>query len=163
MTTIVATVPVTVRNASYEVLGKTTLKRAVALVMSGRAVIEEEDPERILAWENGLMAFPLVIRMLEMLHVPFRVAPAHFSKGGVLERDHKRCGYCRKPALTIDHIFPRSRGGKDSWENCIAACHSCNGRKANRTPEEADMPLLFQPEVPMRVYLTGGKRRKKQH
>jgi 5-methylcytosine-specific restriction endonuclease McrA len=53
-------------------------------------------------------------------------------------------------ALTIDHIVPASRGGPLSWMNTVAACRDCNSRKADRTPDEARMPLLFAPFVPSR-------------
>lgn len=160
--TAVATAPVAVLNASFESLGRTTLKRAVALVMSGRAVIEESSEERILAWENGLMPWPLTIRLLQYLKVPFRVAPEHYSKVGIRRRDNYTCAYCGKAGDTVDHILPQARGGKDEWMNVITACTSCNGKKRDRTPEEAGMPLLFQPSEPMRIYLTGGTRRRKQ-
>lgn len=67
-------------------------------------------------------------------------------------RDNHRCGYCGTkygPAqLTRDHIHPTSRGGKDVWMNVITACKTCNNIKADKTPEEADMPLRFVPYVP---------------
>ncbi len=70
----------------------------------------------------------------------------------VHRRDRHLCAYCgdqfREDDLTLDHIHPCSRGGKDTWMNLVAACRCCNNRKDNRTPEEARMPLLFVPYVP---------------
>jgi hypothetical protein len=67
-------------------------------------------------------------------------------------RDRHICAYCgghfRFDELTREHIVPVSRGGLDSWMNCITACRGCNGRKGNRLPEEANMTLLFAPYVP---------------
>jgi hypothetical protein len=57
--------------------------------------------------------------------------------------------------LTLDHVFPRSRGGLSSWENLVAACKSCNRRKADRTPEEAEMPLLRRPR-PVTIHTARG-------
>jgi 5-methylcytosine-specific restriction endonuclease McrA len=60
----------------------------------------------------------------------------------------RRCGYCGKDATTIDHILPRSRGGRNTWKNTVAACTVCNQRKGDRTPAEAGMVLRLQPSVP---------------
>ncbi len=75
-----------------------------------------------------------------------------FSRLNLYRRDRNTCQYCgERPGtreLTIDHILPRSRGGPLSWENCVLACVRCNKRKANRTPDEADMKLLHEPIQP---------------
>jgi len=67
-------------------------------------------------------------------------------------RDRQVCAYCGGrfgfDDLTREHVIPVSRGGPDSWMNCITACRSCNGRKGNRLPEEANMSLLYLPYVP---------------
>ena len=74
------------------------------------------------------------------------------SNRELFRRDRHLCLYCGKPhsdgELTRDHIVPVSRGGKDHWANVVAACKRCNAHKANRTPEEAGMPLLAVPYVP---------------
>ena len=81
----------------------------------------------------------------------WRQAPA-LSNMKLFVRDRLVCAYCghRFPTenLTREHIRPSSRGGLDSWMNCITACRGCNGRKGNRTPEEAQMNLLYLPYVP---------------
>ena len=81
----------------------------------------------------------------------WRQAPA-LSNQKLFARDRMVCAYCggRFPAdeLTREHIVPTSRGGLDSWMNCITACRACNGRKGNRMPEEARMSLLYLPYVP---------------
>lgn len=75
-----------------------------------------------------------------------------FSRRNIFERDKNTCQYCgrriSKAELTIDHVVPRSRGGYDCWENLVLACVACNVRKANRTPEEAQMPLIRKPAKP---------------
>ena len=77
-----------------------------------------------------------------------------FNNRMLFRRDNYRCMYCGNQfvhaELTRDHVMPRSRGGKDTWENVVAACHRCNHFKADRTPEEAGMQLLavpFRPNV----------------
>ncbi|MCW7541742.1 HNH endonuclease [Aquabacterium sp. A7-Y] len=83
----------------------------------------------------------------------FDVVPA-FSKRKLLRRDRLTCAYCgqrfEERELQCEHILPESRGGPWSWMNLVAACAACNGRKADRTPEEAGMPLLYLPYVPSR-------------
>lgn len=75
-----------------------------------------------------------------------------FSRRNIFERDKQTCQYCRKrfakPDLTLDHVIPRSKGGRDTWENLVLACVACNVRKANRTPEQANMPLMRKPSKP---------------
>lgn len=70
----------------------------------------------------------------------------------LFHRDVHTCAYCGKKfgdaALTRDHVIPVSKGGEDKWMNVVAACNKCNNFKADRTPEQADMPLLFAPYVP---------------
>jgi len=72
----------------------------------------------------------------------------------LFRRDHNICAYCGEEfstnLLTRDHVYPRSRGGSNAWENSVTACKSCNHRKANRTPEEAKMLLLYLPYRPCR-------------
>lgn len=89
-----------------------------------------------------------------------------FSFRAVPQRDHWTCAYCgrivsktpRFEALlaTVDHIVPVSRGGASSWLNLVCACKGCDGRKADRTPEEAGMGLRFEPYNPMVSYRVGG-------
>lgn len=89
-----------------------------------------------------------------------------FSFRAVHQRDHWTCAYCgrsvsktpRCAALlaTVDHIVPVSRGGASSWLNLVSACKGCNGRKADRTPEEAGMGLRFEPYNPILSYRVGG-------
>ena len=75
-----------------------------------------------------------------------------FSRRNLFRRDRRACQYCgARPAadaLTIDHVLPRSRGGRSTWENCVLACVDCNRRKAARTPEEAGMTLRKAPRRP---------------
>jgi len=85
------------------------------------------------------------------------------SKGKLLRRDRMTCAYCaqRRPErdLQCEHIVPASRGGGWTWMNLVTACSACNGRKADRTPEEARMPLVYLPYVPSRFedFLLAGR------
>lgn len=75
-----------------------------------------------------------------------------FSRRNIFERDKNACQYCgarmTRAEATVDHVIPRSRGGRDTWDNLVLACMECNIRKSNRTPEEARMPLLRRPVKP---------------
>lgn len=79
----------------------------------------------------------------------------NLSNTALFRRDHMLCAYCAhvyKPSdLTRDHVKPKSRGGKDRWENVVTACGGCNKVKDNRTPEEAGMKLLYVPYTPNRA------------
>jgi 5-methylcytosine-specific restriction endonuclease McrA len=70
------------------------------------------------------------------------------SRRNILERDGHTCQYCGHFGDTIDHVHPRSRGGGNSWANCVCACAPCNRKKKNMTPREAGMKLLSQPRRP---------------
>jgi 5-methylcytosine-specific restriction endonuclease McrA len=95
---------------------------------------------------------PSVIRMLFFVkRKPKRVA---LTKKNVLLRDDYKCGYCSNYGgreMTVDHVIPRALGGKSTWENLISACSDCNGRKRDRTPEQARMPLLRKPREPRSI------------
>ena len=80
------------------------------------------------------------------------------TKRNIYLRDNYTCQYCgskKVETLTIDHVIPSSRGGENTWENLVAACFKCNSKKANRTPEEADMKLATEPMNP--IYSTWMK------
>ena len=92
----------------------------------------------------------------------FDVVPA-FSKLKLFRRDRMTCAYCgqrfHERELQCEHILPESRGGRWTWMNLVTACGPCNGRKADRTPEEAGMPLVYLPYVPSRfeAFLLEGR------
>lgn len=149
-----ATVVVNVLNATYQPLGATKLKRAMALVLRGDAVIEEADENRVLRHAGGTFPWPLVVRLLRYIKVPVQYGDATWAKSGVLKRDGYQCVYCGNKATTVDHILPKSKGGRDTWMNTAAACLECNFHKADRTPKEAGMVLHIEPYVPQRIFLS---------
>lgn len=135
--------PVLQLNAAYEPTRIITVKRALTLLTKGKAVVE-------LATEREIypgIYLPSVIRILTYRHVPLRMQIV--TRKNIHIRDGYRCGYCGEAfpgsELTLDHIMPKSRGGKESWDNLISACKRDNHRKADRNPEEAGMALLFRP------------------
>ncbi|MGN7187568.1 HNH endonuclease [Microbacterium enclense] len=134
-------------NASFEPLGIVPVSRALVFLIRERAVIVDAIPGRTLRSADTEFPFPRVVQFREMIRVPYRYGQVSWSRRGLLQRDNHECAYCGKRASTVDHIQPRSRGGRDIWLNTVAACVRCNGRKADRTPEEAGMPLRFQPGI----------------
>ena len=137
---------VLVLNASYEPLNITTWRRAIVMMLKGKAESLEQDPNRMIR-QNTMI--PTVIRLRHFVRVPFQELP--LTRRNILNRDSQCCQYCgcSEEKLSIDHIIPRSRGGQDSWENVTTACLNCNVLKGNRTPKEANMPLLNKPRRPL--------------
>lgn len=137
-----------VLNASYEPLAVVSVRRAVVLVLTEKAVPEHVDGERVFRSASREIPLPLVVRLLRFVRVPYR-RRVPWSRRGVLERDRRRCAYCGGRASTVDHVQPVSRGGAArSWLNTVAACPPCNQVKADRTPGEARMHLLVDPYEP---------------
>jgi 5-methylcytosine-specific restriction endonuclease McrA len=141
---------VLVLNATYEPLSVVSVKRAVVLLLKEKAELIETATAMLRA-ENFSLPRPLVIRLVYYVKIPRRVA-LPVSRRGILSRDQYTCQYCGdtppRKDLTLDHVLPRSRGGKSTWENVTTACQKCNGRKSNRTPAEANMTLLTNPQRP---------------
>ncbi len=104
--------------------------------------------------ENFAMDVPLVIRLVRYVRIPRRLT-LPLSRRTVLARDHYTCQYCgvqaSKSSLTVDHVLPRWRGGKNTWDNVVTACASCNQRKGGRTPAEAGLLLRSKPQQPRYV------------
>jgi hypothetical protein len=141
---------VVVLNASYEELHVVTLKHAIRMLVRQVAVVEKADGT------FGPFPRPLVLRLVRYVRMTFRYArnAAAYSRSGVIRRDKGRCAYCgARGADTMDHVVPRSRGGPTGWMNAVAAHRECNRAKGDRTPEEAEMPLLWQPWKPTRADL----------
>lgn len=95
---------------------------------------------------------PEVIVLPNYLRKPQHGKKLRYSRTSIFKRDNYQCQYCGevKPRseLTVDHIVPKSRGGKSTWLNIVSACRPCNWEKADRTPEEAGMKLLSVPKIP---------------
>jgi 5-methylcytosine-specific restriction endonuclease McrA len=142
-------------NASEEVIKVIDWIRAVQLYVSGRATkpYNYENSYQILT-TSGIFHLPSALMLNDYVRIPRnKLRP---SKRNLITRDEKKCQYCschlNDVNLTIDHILPKSRGGKNSWENMVCCCLSCNRKKGNKTSQEAKMPLLKPPKP---VYTIG--------
>lgn len=131
-------------NKHNEPLRIISVRRALTMLTKGKAVVEV--PTSILIYPGVYL--PSVIRLVEYAKVPYR--RQQVSRKNIFLRDGMRCMYCGTKKsdtveLELEHIVPRSRGGKNTWENLVAACTPCNRKKNDRTPEEAGMTLIHKP------------------
>ncbi len=159
--------PTLVLNRNWQPIHVTTVVRALIMLWNDIARVVEPDEYRLFTWEEWAELGPVpdapCIRSARArLRVPEVVCLARydrlpssavtFSRRNVAKRDHHTCQYCgAQPGweqITVDHVVPRSQGGVSSWTNCVAACESCNARKADRTPEQAGMHLRRGPARP---------------
>ncbi len=138
-------------NATFEPLAVVTAKRAIVLMLTGKAeCVEETFGGAAFHSESLTIPAPSVMRLSRYVRVPYRHA-VPMTRAGVLRRDGRRCAYCGKRADTIDHVVPRSRGGAHTWDNCVAACRTCNSKKADRLIEELGWTLPAPPRAPDRA------------
>lgn len=140
---------VLVLNATYEPINVCTLRRAAVLLLKEKAELLEQK-DGALHSEYVTMARPDVIRLVSYVRIPREAHRRRITRRAVLARDAWTCQYCgsRKSGLTVDHVIPRSRGGKSVWENIVAACAPCNRRKGNRLPREIQMHPAKTPKAP---------------
>lgn len=138
--------PVLVLNATFEPINVTAVRRALVLLLKGVAQAEELNHAEVHS-PSRVLKIPSVIRLLAYRHIPQQARA--LSRKNILLRDHNTCQFCGRTfpssELTLDHVVPRSRGGRSSWENLVACCYQCNNHKGDRTPEEAGIELRRRP------------------
>ena len=130
-----------------QALGVVSYQHAIGMLVRRVATVHEAVPGQTF----GPYPAPRSLELVRWVYTRWlyeATGARTFSRLAVLRRDRYRCAYCGRTGTTIDHIVPKSRGGRTSWTNCVAACASCNGKKANATPEEAGMRLTIVPRVP---------------
>jgi 5-methylcytosine-specific restriction endonuclease McrA len=135
-----------VLNATYEPLGVVPTTRAIVLVLAERAVLVAEG-DGVVHSEHLAIPMPSVVRLSRYVRIPYR-RTVPLTRRGVFLRDGDRCAYCSSRAETLDHVVPRSRGGRHEWDNVVAACRPCNHRKADRLLREIGWTLPFAPRAP---------------
>ena len=134
-------------NASFEPLCVVSTRRAVVLVLTQKAV-PLEFGSCVLHSARCTITAPTVVLLSRYVRVPYRRGGGAVTRRAVLHRDHHRCAYCGGKADTVDHVVPRSRGGRHEWSNVVAACLRCNGRKADHLLSEIAWSLPFTPAPP---------------
>ncbi|MFM6939561.1 MAG: HNH endonuclease [Rhodoluna sp.] len=136
-----------VLNAGYEPLGVVSFKRALILVLNNKATVLSGSPDVTMHSASAEFELPSVILLARYVRIPgSRIVP--LTRRGVLRRDGNACAYCSRPANTIDHVQPRSKGGANTWENLVACCLACNNRKGDKTLSELGWKLSFTPRMP---------------
>jgi 5-methylcytosine-specific restriction endonuclease McrA len=153
-------------NASFEPLTLVPMRRALRLVLDGKAEIVEADDGKVIRSEKRAFPRPVVIRLTKFIHVPRRFR-RQVTNTFLFARDGYRCQYCGrtqaelKPReqLTRDHLIPLSRGGLNEWNNVVTACSPCNTRKGNRMPHDIGMVPLATPVEPHFVHLSWAVRK----
>lgn len=140
---------VLVLNADYLPINVTSFKKAFNLVFKNKANVIESEGEFYSS--NNKYPKPSVIKLVKYVNLPHRKVV--LSKENIFKRDGYRCAYCSSNRnLTVDHILPKSQNGKNTWENLITCCFKCNSFKGDKTPEQANMKLLFEPTKPNPFY-----------
>jgi 5-methylcytosine-specific restriction endonuclease McrA len=138
-------------NSTYECIGFISDRKVFKLLAKDKVdVLESWEGQKISFGRDNNINHPAVLKLKH--HVRWIPRKVRFNRTAVFRRDQHVCQYCSKALtpvkLTLDHIFPRSRGGENSWRNCVTCCFECNNKKGPRTPEEARMTLIRKPLTP---------------
>ena len=164
---------VLVLNRSYLPVHVTSVRRAFSLVYQGVARVVDEQYETFDfdSWRDlairagddsigvvgGLIRVPRVILLIAFDRIPKR--HVRFSRINVYGRDRSTCQYCGRrfprTELNLDHVVPRSKGGRTTWQNVVCSCLDCNRRKGGRTPQQAGMRLIAPPRRPRWTPMVG--------
>jgi 5-methylcytosine-specific restriction endonuclease McrA len=146
-------------NFDLEPIKGITWQRAVCLVLADQATVFLEHDTAMVRSQHLTMRQPVIVMLNRWVHLEEEdrqvAGTASGVRRAVLARDKYRCVYCGQAgATTVDHLLPKCRGGRDTWENLAACCLRCNGQKADRTPEEwvraGGRRLRWHPWVPKR-------------
>lgn len=142
---------VVVFSKNYLPMARINIKRAVVLLVTGRA-----EPVSFMNDQGTQLRSPTVILQVPE-HIRLKIGNSErlwrvpsINRREVLKRDHHTCQYCGSTRyLTLDHVIPRAQGGTHSWDNIVTACERCNQTKGNRTPEVAGMKLSNKLKAPV--------------
>lgn len=136
-----------VLNLNFEPLNVCSLKRAMGLIVLGKAEILHNGRGYVRT-PSRILPRPSVIRLTYMVHSPR--PRIKLGKKEIFRRDDYRCQYCgrRLARLTVDHVVPRRLGGQHRWDNLVSACPNCNRQKGSKSLEASSMSLLRSPREP---------------
>ena len=136
-----------VLNNDYTPLNITNLKRAFNLLYKGKAEVITFNENKPILTELRDYVRPTIIRLLKYISIPFRRVT--LNRQNLFRRDQHQCLYCGDNRnLTIDHVIPKSKGGKNTWKNLVTCCQRCNTKKDNLSPAEAGLKLRYTPYRP---------------
>ncbi|SOE22069.1 5-methylcytosine-specific restriction endonuclease McrA [Spirosomataceae bacterium TFI 002] len=138
---------VLVLNADYSALSICSVPKAFVLVFSQKAELVSEVDKVKLRTVSTSYPMPSVIKLNRYINIPYKSVV--LNRQNIFKRDGNACVYCGTTRdLTLDHVIPKSKGGRTNWLNLVAACRPCNSQKGNETPEQANMPMRHQPFKP---------------
>jgi len=138
---------VLVLNQDYQAISLCSAQRAFVLCYLEKAEMLDDFKQLNIRSVSRHYPYPAVIRLNRFVRVPHR--KVSLSRINVFRRDNYECQYCGSSRqLTLDHVVPRSQGGKDSWENLVTACQDCNTKKGNTPLEKTGMSLRNKPFRP---------------
>ena len=138
---------VLVLNQDFSPLMVCSVERAFILVYLKKSELVRPANGHKLHSVTATFPMPSVIRLNRYVNAPYK--GVNLTRQNIFKRDNNECQYCgTKKELTIDHVTPRARGGKDTWTNLVTACKKCNAKKGDYSPEEANMPLRRKPFKP---------------
>jgi hypothetical protein len=132
-----------VLNSAYIATHIVEAERAFVVHYKGNAEILYTHPDSFFTTPNSINKYPKpsIIRVKKWINIDYNKVP--LTRENIYRRDQYKCVYCGKSdhtKLTLDHVLPKSRGGKDNWENLVTACNICNGEKADMLLEEWGKP-----------------------
>ena len=135
-------------NSDHTFLNVVSIKKAFKMVAKGKVEVLKYSKD-VMNTITSVYQIPLVMKLVKLIRTLYR-SKVPFSKRAVIIRDGLTCAYCgAKPSkLTIDHIIPKAKGGKSTFENCVAACKPCNNKKEDKTCREIGMYLRVKPVAP---------------
>jgi 5-methylcytosine-specific restriction endonuclease McrA len=136
-------------NATYEPLALVSDRRAVVLVLAGRAEPVAFRPSaRVFHSAQLSVEVPAIVRLSQLVRIPRWARTPPLTRRAVLRRDGGVCAYCSEVADTVDHVVPRSKGGQHVWTNVVASCKRDNLLKGDRLLSELGWSLKFKPWAP---------------
>lgn len=138
---------VLILNQDYSPLTICSVQKAFILVYLCKAELVTEAQHYLLRSVTATYPMPSIIRLYRYVHLPYK--GVMLSRQNIFKRDGGRCQYCgTHEDLTLDHVLPKSRGGKSTWDNLLTACKKCNSKKGDFTPQEANMNFSQTPYKP---------------
>lgn len=151
------TIRCVVLNSTYEPISVVTSKRALLLILEGKAIVVEEHPYIEVRSPSVTFKAPVMVALKEYVrNRKIFKTTATLTQRNLFIRDGYTCQYCNRHKsqlrnfefLTRDHIIPESRGGKNTWENLVTACSTCNNKKADYNLEDTKLTLQKKPVMP---------------
>lgn len=140
-----------VLNLDHYPVAVVPVQKAMVLLLLEKAQLLAAYTHLEIRTVSQAFAYPAVIRLAQYKHIPYK--GVLLNRANLFRRDRGACQYCGSTKqLTVDHVVPRSKGGKTSWTNLVTACNRCNVLKGDKTLEQAGLHLQTAPFVPTLSY-----------